>query len=64
VAAEVGDAEVAHLARLAQRMEGVGDEVEIHQRIRAVDQQQIKMVGAQIAQRLLDRCVMWLALVS
>jgi hypothetical protein len=29
-----------------------------------VDQQQVKMVGAQLAQRMLGRGVMWLALVS
>ena len=47
---EVGDAEVPHLALAAQRLEGAGQLVKIHQRIGAVDQQQIQVVGVQRAQ--------------
>jgi hypothetical protein len=36
-------------------MERAGDFIEIHQRIRTVDQQQVQVVGAQLAQRILGR---------
>lgn len=51
---EVGDAEVPHHAAILQRDERVVDFVRIHQRIGAMDQQQIDVVGAQILQRPLD----------
>jgi hypothetical protein len=53
VAAEVGDAEVEHLAILPQARKGFGDLVEVHQRVRTVDQQQVEAVGMQLAQRFL-----------
>ena len=43
---------MAHLAAFMQRDEGFGHVVGIHQRIRPVDQQQIEVVGMQMAQRL------------
>jgi hypothetical protein len=38
-----------------RRGEGFGDLVEVHQRIGAVDQQQVEAVGVQLAQRFLGR---------
>ena len=52
---ELGRAEVQHLAFGVQRRQGLGQRVDIHQRIRPVEQQQVEVVGTQCTQRLLDR---------
>ena len=41
----VGDAEVAHLARRMQRVEGLGDIVGLDQRVRPVQQQHVEVLG-------------------
>ncbi|MNG94953.1 hypothetical protein D3C79_539730 [compost metagenome] len=48
--AEVGHPGVLDLARLLEGDEGIGDRIGIQQRIRAVDQQQIQMVGTEFLQ--------------
>jgi len=55
VAGEVRHPHVAHLAVLLQAAEGLGHFVEVHQRVGAVDQQQVQAVGAELAQRFLGR---------
>ena len=45
---------MAHLAGLLQALKGVGHLVGVQQRVGAVDQQQVEVVGTQVAQRGLD----------
>jgi len=51
----VGHAEVGDLARIAQQPEGLGDLVGLHQRIGAMQQQDVQALGPQPFQAGLDR---------